>query len=245
MLVPSLRLPSRSNSAGFSLFEMAVVMVIMSLLLGGLLTSLTVAREISNRNSTENQLDEVSEALFGFAQATGRLPCPATATSDGLEAPVGGGVCTQQHGFVPSATLGLTGAVNDDGLLMDSWLSPLRYSVTTSNSSAFTTADGMRSTTMDSLTPDLRVCDAAACGTEIASAVPAILLSLGPDWGEFDASDVDATENSGETTVSGYRLPNDGDFVNSDYIEDRFDDMILWVSASLLYTKMISAGQLP
>ena len=231
--------------AGFSLVEVAVVMLIMSLLLGGVLSSLTVTREMNNRAEVESQLDEVAEALFGFAQATGRLPCPATAASNGLEAPAGGGVCTQQHGFVPSVTLGLTGSVNNDGLLLDSWRSPLRYSVTTANGSAFTTANGMRTTTMGLLTPDLRVCDAAACGNVIANSAPVVLLSLGADWASFNNADVDATENSGEVTVDGYRLGNDNDFVQADYIEDTYDDLISWISPSILYTRLIAAGQLP
>ena len=231
--------------AGFSLLEMAVVMVIISLLLGGLLASLGSTREINSRSEAESQLNEIIEALYGYAQANGRLPCPSTVASAGAEAPLGGGNCTQQHGFVPSVTLGLSGSVNDDGLLMDPWLGAYRYSVTTANGNAFTTTNGMRTVTMANLTPDLRVCDAAACGTVTADSLPVVVLSMGADWAEFTGADVDATENSGETTISGYRHANDNDFVSSAYIEDVFDDMISWMSPNILFTRMISAGQLP
>lgn len=233
------------NDDGFSLLEIAVVMFIVSLLLGGLLVSLSSTRELNNRSDAEAMLHEVVEGLYGFAQATGRLPCPATATSNGFEAPLGGGACTQQHGFVPSATLGLSGSLNNDGLLMDDWLNPFRYSITTANANAFTTANGMRNTTMATLTPDLRVCDAAACGTVIVNSVPVVLLSLGADWADFTAADIDETENSGEVTINGYRHANDNDFVSAAYIEDTFDDLIIWISPSILYTRLITAGQLP
>lgn len=236
---------SSPKNEGFSLLEMAVVLLIVSLLLGGLLMSLGTTREVNNRSAAEATLSEVVEALYGFAQATGRLPCPATATSNGVEAPVGGGVCTQQHGFVPSLTLGLSGSFNDDTLLQDDWFSPFRYSVTTSNGSAFTTANGMRNTTMGALTPDLRVCDAAACGNVIVDSVPVVLLSLGADWATFDAADVDETENSGEAIINGYRHGADNDFVAADYIENTYDDLIVWMSPSILFTRMITAGQLP
>lgn len=236
---------NRTAQAGFSLLEMAVVMVIIGLLLGGLLTSLGSTREINARTDAENQLNQIIEALYGYAQANGRLPCPSTVASAGAEAPLGGGNCTQQHGFVPSETLGLSGSVNADGLLMDPWQGAYRYSVSTSNGNAFTTSNRMRTVTMANLTPDLRVCDAAACGTVTADSLPVVVLSMGADWADFTGADVDATENAGETTIAGYRHANDNDFVSTTYIEDVFDDMITWMSPNILFTRMISAGQLP
>jgi prepilin-type N-terminal cleavage/methylation domain-containing protein len=237
--------PKIKAERGFSLLEMAVVLVIVSALLGGLLMSLGATQEMNRRNATEARLQEIVDSLYGFAQVTGRLPCPATAGSGGAEAPVGGGACTRDHGFVPAVTLGISGPVNDDGLLLDEWLNPYRYSVSDANGNAFTTANGMRGVGMAALNPDLRVCAQAACVDVIASSVPVVLLSMGADWAEFTAADVDATENSGETTVAGYRMANDDDFVSTGYIEDVFDDQLVWISANILFTRMISAGQLP
>jgi hypothetical protein len=98
---------------------------------------------------------------------------------------------------------------------------------------------------MATLNPDLRVCAQAACTDVIASSVPVVVFSMGADWAEFTAADVDATENSGEATVAGYRMANDNDFVSTGYIEDVFDDQLVWISANILFTRMISAGQLP
>lgn len=232
-----------SRHGGFSLIEMAIVLVIVGTLLGGLLISLAETREITNRSDTEVTMGLIKEALYGFAQANGRLPCPATSTSDGAEAPLGGGTCTQQYGFVPSSTLGLSGTVNTDGLLTDKWLNPYRYSVSNANADAFTTTNGMRTATMAVLVPDLRVCTSSACGTVIVDSVPVVLLSLGADWDTFTSGN--EVENSGEATIAGYRHGNDDDFVSSGYIQDTFDDIITWVSPNILYTRMISAGQLP
>lgn len=233
------------SAAGFSLLEMAVVLLIVSALLGGLLLSLGTTRDLADRNAAEDQLDVIIEALYGFAQANGRLPCPATAASNGAEAPLGGGNCSQPFGFVPAATLGLSGEVNSDALFADPWSNPYRYSVTTANGNAFTTANGMRNAGIAVLAPNLRVCSSAACTTVIASAVPVVVLSMGPDWSDFTGANVDATENAGETTIAGYRHGNDVNFVSRGYIEDVFDDVITWMSPNVLYTRMISAGQLP
>lgn len=234
---------THKKQSGFSLIEMAVVMVILGALLGGLLVSLSSTQEINYRSDAESQIDEIIEALYGFAQANGRLPCPATAGSNGTEDPVGGGACTEQYGFVPAATLGLSGAVNEDGLFVDPWFSPYRYNVTTSNGNAFTTAGGMRLTGMGALTPDLRVCTDAACSSVVADNLPVVVVSLGADWANF--SGAEEVENSGETTRSGYRHGNNTDFAVSTYIEDTYDDLLAWMSSNILYTRMISAGQLP
>ena len=69
--------------------------------------------------------------------------------------------------------------------------------------------------------------------------MPVVILSLGKDWAEFDAADVDASENSGEATLDGYDMPADLDFVDAAYIEDTFDDLITWMSSSIFFTKMI------
>lgn len=231
---------------GFSLIEMAVVMVIVGTLLGGLLVSLSSTREINFRNDATDQIDEIMEALYGFAQANGRLPCPATVASAGAEDPLGGGNCTQDYGFIPSATLGISGAVDANGLMVDPWLSPYRYNVSDVLANAFTTAGGIRAAGFPALAatpPDLRVCTDAACGTVIANSLPVVVVSLGANWASF--SGADEVENSGEATVAGFRHANNTDFASSTYIEDVFDDTLSWMSSNILYTRMISAGQLP
>jgi prepilin-type N-terminal cleavage/methylation domain-containing protein len=253
-----------SGKSGFTLIETAIVMVIVALMLGGLMMSLSKTTENTRRSDVQAQLAEISEALYGFAQAKGRLPCPAIPASNGAEhfypaeLPKGGGVCTRPHGFVPSATLGLKGPVNADGLLLDPWNNPLRYSVTTANTSAFTkvdvdspppTVDGMRRTKMANLAPDLRICREAACTNVISSTAPAVILSMGKNWPAFTSADEIA--NGGEATIGGgpsgmvYRIANNNDFVSASYNETTFDDIITWISPNILYTKMISAGQLP
>jgi prepilin-type N-terminal cleavage/methylation domain-containing protein len=245
------RIKFQSSISGFSILEMAIVMVIISILLGGLLVPISRTQEANNRIETEDTLKEIVEALYGFVQVNGYLPCPATDTSDGAESRTGLNPCTRAHGFVPSATLGISGPVNADGLLVDSWLNPFRYSVTFANGGAFTDQIGMRAslaalaTTMGNLAPDLQVCDDAACGTAIASGLPAVVLSLGPNWIDVATSSADERENSAEVILNGYDLPNDSDFVVALYTEDVFDDHVTWISPNILFTKMIAAGQLP
>ena len=69
-----------NHSTGFSLVELAMVLFIVSLLIGGLMMPLSAQHEIHGRQETDKALTNIREALIGFAIVNGRLPCPAPAT---------------------------------------------------------------------------------------------------------------------------------------------------------------------
>lgn len=77
--------------------ELAVVLVIVALLLGGLLVPFGTQRDVEMMRATEKSLIDIREALIGFATINGRLPCPAQATiasgstNAGIEATTGTG----------------------------------------------------------------------------------------------------------------------------------------------------------
>ena len=236
------------HASGFSLIEMAMVLLIVGTLMGGVLVAVTQTTENSRRVTARNQLREVETALYGFAQVNGRLPCPARHDSNGKEAPDGGGSCTSPNGFVPSATLNLNGAVNEDGLLLDPWQNPLRYSVATTSNPDFTKTDSISSffsagTTLSSSNM-LKVCPTAGCGAgnEIATQLPALVISMGADWANYTSFNEQA--NTG-ATLGSYNVNNDDEFVSAEYAEDQFDDQLVWLSPYVLFNKMISAGKLP
>jgi hypothetical protein len=169
------------------------VLVALALLLGGLLFALTTQVEVSRARETHRQLDEIREALLGFAAAQGRLPCPAVPTSGGSEtlvttAPPGPRCAVLPgtafelpvaHGFVPATTLGLRGPRNQDQLLVDAWDRPIHYSVSDRDEwvsppgaglgyqgwDLVDTAD-LRAVGMANLVPSLSVCTAASTDSE-------------------------------------------------------------------------------
>jgi prepilin-type N-terminal cleavage/methylation domain-containing protein len=69
-----------SRSSGFTLVELAMVLFIVSLLIGGLLMPLSAQNEVRGRQETDRALANIREALIGFAAINGRLPCPADRT---------------------------------------------------------------------------------------------------------------------------------------------------------------------
>ena len=58
----------KKKNCGFTLIEMAMVLMIVGLLLGGLLP--TISSQVEQRNVTETrkQLDEIQQALIGFCR---------------------------------------------------------------------------------------------------------------------------------------------------------------------------------
>ncbi len=126
------------NNGGFTLVEMAMVMVIIGLLVGGLLMPLNMQMEQRQYSQTNKVLEDAKEALIGFAMMNGRLPCPATAASNGVESFAGGGnaangICsTFYNGFLPAVTLGIL-PVDSNGFLIDGFggvpANRIRYAV--------------------------------------------------------------------------------------------------------------------
>lgn len=136
---------------GFTLVEVAIVMVIVGLLLGGLVSAFGTLQQQQKIGEATTKLNDVRDALLGFAAVNGRLPCPASTTSNGYESfcTNATGACgpavvvppgvAQPHGrcsapfngYLPAATLGLQGASGGyliDGLGPDP-VNRIRYAV--------------------------------------------------------------------------------------------------------------------
>ena len=214
----------RKKQSGFTLIEIAVVLVIIGVLVGSFIGSINSRIETTRRDSAINQLKDIKLSLFGYAAATGRLPCPTTAIGGGQEQPVAGGNCTTLYGFIPGRTLGLNGAYNRDNLLIDSWGNPFRYSITNSNASAFTTTPGgggsiqeMAAASINglaALSPDIVICDGDSTNNNSCAGAPApttivdtavfTILSLGKDGANFITNvtpNSDQGENASEAAV--------------------------------------------
>lgn len=220
---------------GFSLLEIAIVLMIVGALMGAMLQPYGAHIVERQRKDTQSQLRQIQSAVLGFGAAHHRLPCPLVNSAQPF------GDCSVSHGYVPAALLGLDGRVDDNGLLVDAWDNPIRYSVTGVDSdndgqSDFTAAFGMHAVGMQYLKPGMQVCSSAAgCKTLRANQVPVVLYSVGPT--AAPRSD-DEQENLDEDNRFVMREPDRAG-------SDQFDDLVLWVSENTLYTYLIRAGVLP
>ena len=201
-------LSTHSQQSGFSLIEIAIGLVIIGIVLGSLVTPLSTLRESGKRNDANKMLGDIHDAVIGFAiNNNGRLPCPATTTSNGLEA-LSGSSCTQEHGFLAAASLGLRGSY-DNSLLLDPWNNPYRYSHDTSASYQICTQNN---------------CPNAA--SIIASNIPAIIFTMGSD-GATGTTSVDQLENTDGDNDFVQQTPRDG-------TTTAFNDQMQWISPHTL-----------
>lgn len=174
----------RLRSAGFSMIELAVALVVIAILLGSILVPLNTQVETRKYDETQRLLERAREALLGYAAANGYFPCPASSASNGQE-PVGtnhstgaGTTCpaavwgsNMYHGFLPATTLGFT-PTDANGYAIDAWgltQNRIRYAVSnvTINgiTQPFTRINGMRNAGMSNIsttTTLLYVCNNSA-----------------------------------------------------------------------------------
>lgn len=244
----------RFHQAGFTLVEIAIVLLIVALLLRGLLATLSGQIDQRRVSETSKQLDEIKEALIGYAIVNGRLPCPATTSSNGTESPVSGVNCTIfYNGYVPASTLGLAGT-DSSGFAVDSWGNRIRYAVTSWSSTSpavnnvFTTTNGMSTVGISNLSPNLLVCSTAtgitssSCttGTSLTTnGVPAVIYSTGKNGG-YGGTGIDESANldGNRTFVSHTPAPSSDP-------NGAFDDLVVWLSPNTLLNRMVAAGKLP
>ena len=239
------------NHAGFTLVELAVVLFIVGLLMVGLLGPLSVRVEQEERRLAQQELNDVVEALYGFAVANGRLPCPDT-DNDGVENPVGGaGGCAAAEGNVPWTDLGTK--------QFDPWNRRYQYSVDgTFADNTDGTACGVATVGISfelcsngalTLIDQPAGCGAGAPGTgnPTANNIPAVVYTQGSKAVGVQPISCFEQENT----------DNDTTFIYQDYSQHSsatpavaasnfyYDDLVVWISPNILKNRMVLTQQLP
>lgn len=239
-------LKRHNRRAGFTLIEMAVALVVLALVLGALLAPLSAQVEQRKISEAQKTLDQINDALMGFAlsQTPPRLPCPDT-TGDGVEEVPGSAACpnaangsASAGGNVPWATLGVPAN--------DPWGQRYQYRV----NSAFVATITL--TSAGSGGGIVRVCGENTCAAAnmVATNVPAVVYSPGSNGATQPPTGADELEN---TTVVGH-IKNDRTFVsrtfssNPDIVTNpggEFDDVVTFVSSAILVNRLVAAQKLP
>ncbi len=107
-------MPTVMKSRGFTIAELAIAVAVLALLLFSAMVPFSAQVELRNVADTRRTMDSIREAIIGFAQANGRLPCPANGSIASGVANAGiekfdGTSCVAAFGafgVVPWATLG-------------------------------------------------------------------------------------------------------------------------------------------
>ncbi len=112
-----------SPASGYTLIEMAVVLVVIGLIIYAIFPAMNAMRAASQRAATQNNLDALMKATAAYVQANGCLPCPTPAVTvgGGFGRVTGGataaacGACTTPEGIPPFVSLGLPASTASDG----------------------------------------------------------------------------------------------------------------------------------
>jgi len=107
-----------SYQSGVTLVELAIVLVIISLLTVGGLKTFQNQREQVRYSDSQQYLDQIKQALLSFASVNLYLPCPDS-DADGNENRAGNGTCSAVEGGVPFLDIGLRQAEVKDGFGAD------------------------------------------------------------------------------------------------------------------------------
>lgn len=232
------------ENTGFTLVEMAITLVIVGLLLGGMILPLLTLQEQTTFSESRQKLGEIRETMIGYGMSHGYLPCPAVSSSNGAEDRIASGVnagkCNKRVGFLPWAELGFQ--------KLDSWGHLYRYSVSASFSDS---AVKISLASLGDITVVARDTNGA---TSNIQNIPVVVASYGnsPSWAYQD----DGTQIANTSTTNSDEVVNGSDVAGTSfYTRDvtkntastggEFDDLVVWIPANLYVNRMVSAGQLP
>ena len=183
--------PSSRRTAGFTLVEMAIVLVIVGIAAAMVIGASGTMLDTQKRKAARNTLDSADAALANFVAVHKRLPCPADgriangALNAGVEvlaAAPATGACNaaiQAFGVLPWVTLGL-----GEGDAIDPWNGRLSYRVDPQLAAAPPLASLMDMSSCDPsatgvANPANGACKAAVapCASSAACTAPALFLA--------------------------------------------------------------------
>jgi len=212
----------KNKKTAFSLVELSIVILIVSILITGSLSISKTAISNSKSKVTKERMDTVYQAFTNFLATNRRLPCPALLTvakgtsTYGDEAATPG-TCTStyvsstnapnlSYGMVPTAALGLDPDMAEDGFgtkftyVVDKRFT--KQSATLAASDGFEVTQGVPSD-VDTTSTDLAGIDVEGpSGSLLLSNMNGVFLLLSHGANKFNGFNATSTAQNGTSTVT-------------------------------------------
>lgn len=238
---------------GFSLLELSVVLVIMSIVISGALTLGTAKTQQNQLENSYEEMQEIQTALKVYLNEYGKLPCPASITltsgnalygreaTDCSDASPPAGLTRVEYpassgkyvriGGVPFYSLGLP-----ERYLGDSYNNRYVYAVMESAIPAFTSSS----------VGNIQILDTA--GTAITAEAVAAIISHGPSHkGAYSSRAGSLFSACATTNKDGENCDADGVFTDAVYNDGAtaasfYDDIILWNTRMTMFEAVATGG---
>lgn len=253
-----MNVPQFYHQRGFTLIELAIVLVIIGVLIGSFLGTLGARIDTTKRAETKDDLEVIKTALLGYAfsrvdSGEPHLPCPCTTDCDidttnpqaGLQGGRVNGRCNVEFGYLPWGTLGLKPS--------DAWNSLYRYWVDEDFSDDGSAAAVNAIDACDSGSGEIRTRSPDGTGTPLmASNVVAVIFTHGKNgYGGLSVdgltrpvipvANLDEDENDDPDSVFVSRTPTP---VGATTDGGEFDDIVSWISDFELKARLAKIGLL-
>ncbi len=233
-----LRSQSRRDVRGFSLVELAIVLIVLAVLARASLVPLAALDASRRERHAERDIAMIRDALVAHLVSHGELPCPLD--------PVESSSC-RVRGHVPAAVLGLDMAVDGNGAALDPWANPYRYALGDSDfadggvqgAADWSSAEEIAVAGIGDLRGSLAVCrearDPCVSTDVLAEDLVFVIASLGADTSAAGLQVLNRAENgyvftrASPSTVDAYR----------------YDDKLAWLSRSEAVWWLLRAQRLP
>lgn len=243
---------------GFTLIELAIVLVIVGVLIGSVIGTLGARIDSTKRADTQSDFEIIKNAILGYAYSSGGpfLPCPCTANcgsgiaNAGLENRKANGTCTADAavgylGYLPWGTLGLKPS-DSWNTLYRYWVDPAFSDDGTGAGSVFDLADA-GSGQIRTRSPD------GTATPRVATNAVAVIFTHGKNtYGGLSvdgiarpaipAGNVDEKENTDTNSEFLSRTPSEAGATTAG---GEFDDIVFWMADYEIKARMVEIGLLP
>ena len=235
------------RQGGFTLIEIAVVLLILGVLTRGMMAPLVAREQAIRFERAQAELVLIKKSITAYVIRNGVLPCPLTTTGATSNPAITTNVCSVAQGYIPANELAMSGSTNPNGGLIDPWGRLYRYAISLNsdenrgrlNEPDWTSRGEPSRVGLRHLAASLQLCRTSSSSDCARSDLRAnqlayVVMSQGQDLTD--------------TALQRENVDGDNVFVISEYsrhIEQPFDDLLIWASAQDVMYWMLRAAWLP
>lgn len=227
-----LRENNLGKNQGFSLLELAIVLIIVGLLISAFLAPLSAQRDLRDYSDAKEHLEKIRDALYGYAVINGQLPCPTT-IADPVNINYGHEdvtcLLTAAAGVLPWKDLGV--------VEVDSWNNPR----------ALTTAPwtGYWVYRVDpAFTTPFSLSTVASGNISLQNSAGLSVTGVG-GVGESAVAVICTTGKNKVADGANATFETINPIYQDDAQSPTFDDMCIWITRPSLFNRMVTASKLP